>query len=411
MKFKIIDHVDVKTVKDMHRSTPIFVLTTGRSGSKFIANFFNELHADVVDAHHEPSPVLESFPDSFYNNQNNYDYLESSFKLSRIELILKSYIKDKVYFESNQCLVFLAHAIIKTFPNARFIHLVRNPVDFTLSAIRKGWYVNDSIWESGRIKLRNLEKWNAMTQLEKIAWYWQENNSYIEKFKKTINPSQVLTLKFEDMVSDKDSLIELLNFCGVWKDINIESLIRLQNVKINELVIKADDPKNIRKLAYYPKYEYWKREDRASFLKHVKKLSAIYQYSLTKGENQKDKELKEQQQVINLKDKELKEQQQVINLKDKGLKEQQRITKRLSVEVQESLISLNNKNKDILLLNQEMKKERSEAKKSLSLLIEQKKIISKVSMELNDIYTSKKYKLALKVSKPYVASKKILRKG
>ena len=309
MKFKIIDHTDKDTIEEMYKSTPVFVLTTGRSGSKFIANIFKELYKDEIDAYHEPYPVLENFPNYFYNNQNKIEELSSIFKTARMELILKSFIAEKLYFESNQCLNFLAHAIIRVFPNAKFVHLIRNPIDFTISAIKKGWYVNDSIWEDGRIKHKNSDKWNSMTQLEKLAWYWSENNRHIEDFKSILKPEQIFTIKFEDLISDEESLAELVNFSGIpYRSININDLKNIQKKKINELTVDTDEPNNMKKVTYYPKYHNWKDDDRRLFIKYVDELSSVYHYSLEKEIN----ELEQKQKVIEEKNRELLEKEKII---------------------------------------------------------------------------------------------------
>ena len=46
MKFKIIHHVDQPTIDQMYQKySPIFVLSTGRSGSKFITKLFESSKA------------------------------------------------------------------------------------------------------------------------------------------------------------------------------------------------------------------------------------------------------------------------------------------------------------------------------------------------------------------------------
>ncbi len=110
MKFTILHHVDQRTIDAMyHEYAPVFILTTGRSGSKFLASLLN--HSPNVLAYHEPQPTLQYFPHFAYYNQNKKDVLIKMINAARMELILEVYIKEKIFVVSNQCLTFFAPAI------------------------------------------------------------------------------------------------------------------------------------------------------------------------------------------------------------------------------------------------------------------------------------------------------------
>jgi len=136
-KFKSIHHVDKKTIVKMYDTyKPVFILSTGRTGTQFLALLFQD--SKVIEAHHEAFPNLQYFSNFAYHSQKKKGTLEKIIDTARVELMLESYIKDKIYVESNQCLTFYAYALMKLYKNSKFVHIVRHPGDFVRSGIRKG---------------------------------------------------------------------------------------------------------------------------------------------------------------------------------------------------------------------------------------------------------------------------------
>ena len=131
-----------------------------------------------------------------------------------MELILDGFNNNRIFVESNQCLVFYAYAIASLYKKAKFVHVIRHPGNFIRSAVEKGWHLNDSIWESGRVKMADPHEWEILTQLQKLAWSWQTTNSYIRDFICHLNQEQVLSVRFEDLVTNPEVLIRLRAFTG-----------------------------------------------------------------------------------------------------------------------------------------------------------------------------------------------------
>ena len=100
------------------------------------------------------------------------------------QLVLNACIKNKVYVECNQCLSFFAPVISKLFRKSKFVHIIRHPGDFVRGGIRKGWHKNDSIWESGRVRMIDQGEWNRLDQMERLFWVWWVTNQFLEEFKK-----------------------------------------------------------------------------------------------------------------------------------------------------------------------------------------------------------------------------------
>jgi hypothetical protein len=278
INFKMIHHVDQRTIDEMyHDYSPVFVLSTGRSGSKLIVNLLNL--SDNVTAYHEPRPMLQYFSNYAYHHQQEEEILCNMINAARMELVLEVFIKNQIYVESNQCLTFFAPVIAQLFKKSKFVHLVRNPGDFVRSAVRKGWHKNDSIWESGRVKMGDKEQWAQMDQIERLSWLWMTTNQFIEDFKTQVHKSRAFTLKFEDLVQKEKTVKKLLKFIDC-HHIAPEKIEQIQRTKINELHINPNEPPTMKKVADFPLFNQWDDETKHKLAGLVKDTSLRYGYVL-----------------------------------------------------------------------------------------------------------------------------------
>jgi hypothetical protein len=274
----MIHHVDQKTIDLMYRSySPIFILSTGRSGSKFLTSLLNL--SNNIKAFHEPKPSLQYFSDFAFHNQEEKVILTKMIDAARMELILDIFIKEKIFVESNQCLTFFAPAIRDLFEKSKFVHLVRHPGDFVRSGVRKGWHRNDTIWESGRVQMKNKLEWNVMDQIERLVWVWQVTTDFIEKFKKTIEADRIITFRIEDLFNKTRYADHLLNFVGANK-IPAEKIQEIQNTKINELRIFQNETPNMKKISNFPKYENWDNNIKKKVKRYTEAQAKLFGYRL-----------------------------------------------------------------------------------------------------------------------------------
>lgn len=277
-KFQSIHWTSFECIEEMHDNySPVFILSTGRSGTKFLSLLFDE--SKSIDSYHEPEPTLQYFCNYAYHNQHQTLVLNKMFDAARMELILNAYIKNKLYLETNQCMTFFAPQIKNLFRKSKFVHIIRHPGDFARSGIRKGWYKNDSIWETGRIRMHDEGAWAELEQIEKMGWLWNATNEFIENFKQEIDDSRVITVKMEDLVTDPNKVSDLLDFMGI-SDIPRDDILKIQNKKINEPAIEFNEPPNMKKVKKFPKYAHWDVEMQNKLKLYAKDLAESYGYNL-----------------------------------------------------------------------------------------------------------------------------------
>jgi hypothetical protein len=229
--------------------SPVFVLSTGRVGTKFLTVLLGRSHN--IRSYHESVPRMELFCNDIYYGRSDLEKLSMVFNAARYDLILNAYISNKIYFESNHALTFFAYAIQKIYKKAKFIHIIRNPETFVRSALIKDWYERKGIWDAGRVKVKDQNIWNGMDQIEKISWLWNTTNQFIEEFKNdNLGKNNIFTIKLEELFCDLDKLTSLVKFVGAEKN-DEEFIKKFMGRKIHSSSPRKERNENVKNFHYY----------------------------------------------------------------------------------------------------------------------------------------------------------------
>jgi len=277
-QFEIFHHIDQKTIDAMYSNyAPVFILSCGRSGSQFIHHLLSK--SGQAKSYHEAFPNLMYFSNYAYHHQEKREVLKMMIQASRMELIAAAFNENKIYTESNQCLSFFAPVLSDIFPKSKFIHLVRHPADFVKSAVGKGWHLNDSIWESGRLKMQTSE-WDEMSQIQKLAWVWTQTNQYLLEVLSDLRPERLLIVKAEDMFSRLEIVKKTYHFCEMDVPVSDDVLQDLMNTRVNELVIHHNEPASMKKVPDFPSYNEWTPKMKKELVQFAFPLALQYGYTL-----------------------------------------------------------------------------------------------------------------------------------
>jgi hypothetical protein len=272
-----IHHASRSDVEKMLASSPVFVLSTGRTGTKLVARLLDG--SSRLIAQHEPRPTLMHLAHWASTHQHELASLVKVFEAARFEMLLEADLRGKIYAESNHCLTFFAPAIDALLPRSRFVHLVRHPGDFIASAARKGWHSNDSIWEAGRVRVDDPERWRAMDRVERLAWLWRSTNGFVGDFLSRIDPERGFVLRLEDIAERPGRLVELARFVGA-ADLDPKALRGLTAERVNELAVHPWEPPTMRKDPSFPRYRSWSATEKARLGALVGRLATDYGYVL-----------------------------------------------------------------------------------------------------------------------------------
>mgnify|MGYP000512911321 CR=1 FL=1 len=155
-----------------------FILSIGRSGTKWLANLLNKDPKALVV--HEP--FVETIPHqkAFWSSKEAERYI-LKFRRKEIYLRIRN-LKISVYGEVNSYLRRHCEALKKVFPNAIILHLVRDG-----RAVVRSMYSRETMlpnaYDTKYIHPKPNDpyyrKWKKMTRFEKLCWYWTVENEYL----------------------------------------------------------------------------------------------------------------------------------------------------------------------------------------------------------------------------------------
>jgi len=104
----------------------------------------------------------------------------------------------------------------KAFPEAKFIHLIRDGRDVAYSFSQVGWWnANTRVWWAGKT-MQELVEHEGWDELSVTARTWVEAMQTVEKDLKEVDESQVLRVRYEDLLKKPLQVLDdILTFMQV----------------------------------------------------------------------------------------------------------------------------------------------------------------------------------------------------
>jgi hypothetical protein len=224
-----------------------FILSTGRSGSKSIAEFLSL--SGQVTCLHEPEPTLVEESRKYLYGEYDNQEMVSLLKNTRVPVI-----NGKEYGESNNRLSYIIPALSDAFNDCKFIWLVRDGREVVKSFYSLGWYDDEvskkSVWTMNFIEApktgdMSIAEWGQLDPFARCCWYWTFTNNRINDELFKIDKDNWIFLKLESI---DDSLDSLYQFLGINK---IEGDFPWLNLKRQRVKIKS--------------WKDWSEKQKASF--------------------------------------------------------------------------------------------------------------------------------------------------
>jgi hypothetical protein len=167
----------------------LFVVATGRSGTRTLADFLSSVPGCTV-IHEQDPPLLEEVV-AFQEGRLPYDEVVALLRRTRSPEVLGG---ERVSGESNQRLSFVMPALVDAFPNARFIWLIRDARTAVPSMVQRLGYHPQEIelrepatksWASTRVRGDVVgdmgpDEWARLDGFGRCCWYWAYTNRLIE---------------------------------------------------------------------------------------------------------------------------------------------------------------------------------------------------------------------------------------
>jgi len=210
-----------------------FTLSSGRCGTMTMSHILNT--STNARVYHHPLPYLIDETGQAYNDEINKSKI---FWQSRGSLILDAWKDDLVFGELDHNMTPFSPVIAEEIPESKFIVLVRNPWDFVRSGMRRNYYQGHP-WDSGRLRPnpihQDFERWQSMSQFEKVCWLWNETYTKILMYLNEIPEERYKVIRFEDLVNSTDVSYEIFEFLHL-EGYSEEKIKQIFNTPLNKQV-------------------------------------------------------------------------------------------------------------------------------------------------------------------------------
>lgn len=224
-----------------------FVVSTGRAGSRTVANVLSQ-SPDALCLH-EPVPYLVEETAEW-----RYGTVETVDLCSRLTESRPRQIDGKQYGESANRLSLAIPVLAEAFPDARFVWLTRDGREVVASGHQRGWFdpsrVRDTQWERHRLRADRLgemgeREWSSMTPFAKGCWLWRRTNEIIAEDLEALGTDRWRRVAIEDL---EESIDDVADFLGVERAVwsiprlNARSNVRAPLEPNANLVDQIDTP-------------------------------------------------------------------------------------------------------------------------------------------------------------------------
>jgi len=254
----------------LQEAEPTFVLSTGRCGTKLLTEAFENLPGVMCE--HSPTPeLLYESRLAYEAGDGGGETRRAAIRGARFELLAEAYLRERRYVETNNRVTFFARELADLFPQSRFVHVVRHPVDFIRSGARRDYY-RGCYGDIGRIRPTGgkwLAEWEALGDIGRIGWLWNETNSFIENVKESLSPDRYLLVKAEELFREPEVLLSIGKHAGLTTLPERGRVVSLLSQPVNPSV-KPDE---------IATYESWSGAEKET-LRRVAPLAESYGYRL-----------------------------------------------------------------------------------------------------------------------------------
>lgn len=196
---------------------PVFILSTGRTGTKFFEDYFNQTSESLC--RHEPWPSRRfKFLSNLYLSQKvSPRTVGRIYKRSRRKLFRT--LKGRSYIESSNFIFGCMSPLKEIYGEVRIIHIVRHPLSYASSHLGKGFWRGHKRLFAKYVPywLERMEVEDRSDPLHLLAARWNYVNAQIDSYGRAY---PYLRIRFEDLFSEESStgsrtLNQIREFCGL----------------------------------------------------------------------------------------------------------------------------------------------------------------------------------------------------
>lgn len=149
------------------------VISPGRSGTRWLANVL--LDASDCLVCHASARTLSEVGFLYHNGSINADEALGAYRFSRGLFLGIAEKEDRAYIDLDCKNSPLALPLSQSYPECKFIVLLRDPISFIKSGLNRGYFVEKHPQAWGHLYRGDMLQWRAISeadQIYKIAAFW-----------------------------------------------------------------------------------------------------------------------------------------------------------------------------------------------------------------------------------------------
>lgn len=203
-------------VDELLASRALFLISPGRSGTKSLVDFC--ARNTTLFCEHAPDPWVASIGYRYHLGELSAQAAQYGFYATREPYLLRARQKQQVFFDGDCKNLPLALEIAELLPNARFIHLVRDPQAFVRSGLARGYYrtTPHELWgHLTATRVKSPAASNLPEQVQRIAYFWETANLIAERAKEQLGEGRVTTIVAETLFDKPTVALDALDAIGL----------------------------------------------------------------------------------------------------------------------------------------------------------------------------------------------------
>jgi hypothetical protein len=196
---------------------PVYLLSTGRTGTQFFEDYFNQTSSALCRHEPWPSRRFKFLSNLYLNRKVSSGRVGKIYQNSRKKLFRS--LEGRTYIESSNFLFGCMAPLSEVFRELKVIHLVRHPVSYVSSHLGKGFWRGHKRFFARRVPywLETMRVEDRSDPIQLLAARWDYVNRQIGSYAADY---PYLRIRFEDLFSENieassGTLNTIREFCGL----------------------------------------------------------------------------------------------------------------------------------------------------------------------------------------------------
>jgi hypothetical protein len=206
---------------------PVFIIGAARSGTTFLGDCLG--HLPELSYHHEP-PATKAAGRYVYEGLWSYRRCRWFFRTVYAWLLRVELDGDLRFCEKTPTNALLIPFLARAFPDAQFVHIIRDGRDASASLYKQPWLRGDTArsgkrepggylhgpWAPWWVEKDRVREFETTSDAHRMIWAWRRYTQAALRDGPPLGPARYHELRYETLVTDpRGEATRILDFLGI----------------------------------------------------------------------------------------------------------------------------------------------------------------------------------------------------